>query len=147
MVKVNLLLTDKDMEEDKEDQEVKSIEDMRITPVQDGVTEDLEITTLITEMSMTDTILTEKDITDMNQDTETVAILMTIIMMRQTTTDLCHMEEEVPDLSTEQGVSLREIFKTIIQITTPFIMIQGLHTPTESEDHSAILEIMDMSRV
>ena len=135
------------MEEDKEDQEVKSIEDMRITQVQEGVAEDLEITTLITEMSMTDTILTEKDITDMNQDTETVVILMTIIMMRQTTTDLCHMEEEVPDLSIEQGVSLREIFKTIVQITIPFIMIQDLHTPTESEDHSAILEIMDMSRV
>ena len=83
----------------------------------------------------------------MNQDTETVVILMTITMMRQTTTDLCHMVEEVPDLSIEQEVYLKETFKTLVQIIILFIMIQDLHTATKSEDHSAILEIMVMNRV
>ena len=58
MIKVNLKLTDKDMEEDQGDLEVKSIEDMMIIQVQEGVIEDLEIITLITEMNLTDTILT-----------------------------------------------------------------------------------------
>ena len=58
MIKVNLNLTDKDMEEDEGDLEVKSIEDVMIIQVQEGVIEDLEIITLITEMNLTDTILT-----------------------------------------------------------------------------------------
>ena len=147
-MKVNPYLIDKGMVEDLEDLEVKNIEGMQITKAQEEVIEDKGIIIMTMGMSMIDTILTEKDTTDMSQDIETVDTMMTITMMMQIIIDHCHMAEEVPDLSIEQKVYLREISKTTAQIIILFIMIQDPHFITiESEDHSVILEIMDMNRV
>ena len=146
-MKVNPYLIDKGMVEDLEDLEVKNIEGMQITKAQEEVI-DKGIIIMTMGMSMIDTILTEKDTTDMSQDIETVDTMMTITMMMQIIIDHCHMAEEVPDLSIEQKVYLREISKTTAQIIILFIMIQDPHFITiESEDHSVILEIMDMNRV
>merc|ERR1712130_841441 len=80
-------------------------------------------------------------------DQEKGVTLMTIIMMMLTITDLFHMTNPgEQDPCTEQEVFLRGIFLHILRIIIPWNMTQEPIPYQGQEDHTVILEIMDMTR-